>query len=120
MRTAWGGMIGLMMASVERDYPMAWREYRRRSLLALVSPVVGFPGGLFLGLALVPYLGADAPPIVAVLCFVAVAVPCCWRLWRWPCPRCGQPFHGTQWYNNPFARKCEHCSLPVREPTSAP
>ena len=108
------------MASVETDYPEAWREYRRRSSAALASFVVGFPGGLLLGLALVPYFGAKAPPIVALLSLAAVAVPWSWRLWQWGCPCCGRQFHGTQSYNNPLARKCVHCGLPLREPESTP
>jgi hypothetical protein len=109
------------MASVERDYPDAWREYRRRNFLALAAPVVGFPCGLLLGLALVPYLGGYAPVIVTAAVLPAPLVfPSSWWLWQWPCPRCGKSFNGTQWYNNPLVRKCEHCGLAVREPASAP
>jgi len=34
------------------------------------------------------------------------------RLNTWPCPRCGEWFFATWWYNNPFARRCVHCKLP--------
>ena len=108
------------MASVETDYPQAWRGYRRRSSFALASFVVAFPGGLSVSLALVPYFGAKAPPVIAVLFLAAVAVPCSWRLWQWPCPCCGRPFHGTRSYNNPFAKKCEHCGLSLRRPVPPP
>jgi hypothetical protein len=110
------------MASVERDYPAAWRDYRRRSFLALGSIVASFPGGLLIGLALSARLGPDAPMFVAAALTLAIVLPCSFRLAAWRCPRCGKPFHGPLgWaepvkYSNPFARQCDACGLPRQEP----
>jgi uncharacterized protein (DUF983 family) len=30
------------------------------------------------------------------------------------CPRCGELFHGKFFFNNPSARSCVHCGLPLR------
>ena len=30
------------------------------------------------------------------------------------CPRCNSLFHTTMLWGNPWARKCIHCSLPLR------
>ena len=104
------------MASVERDYSAAWRDYRRREFTMFGSLVASFPGGLFVGLAFTPRFGGEAPIFVAMALMIVVTLPCSlWRL-RWHCPRCGSFFHRDPagwWWN---ARECCTCHLPLYEP----
>jgi hypothetical protein len=102
------------MPSVERDYPAAWRDYRRRDRLMLVYMPAAVPGAVLAGLLLSRRLGTEAAFLVAWVVMGAGAVAVSYGLVGWRCPRCGQRFHGTG-YSNPFAKKCQSCGLPARE-----
>lgn len=94
------------------EYIQNWREYRslRRQLL-------------FVWLGYVPAVGLFT---LAEQQLWRTFAPCfcfdgAWLLWflvsgirfnRFACPRCGNTFAGTWWYNlSYFARKCQHCGL---------
>jgi hypothetical protein len=89
---------------VPESYSLAWREYRKRQILAasvmaafIVVPLVagsmtgeGYWRDRIIGLLFI------------VLMFAVVVFGL--RLAVWPCPRCGKPFRG-------FSDRCRHCQL---------
>ena len=109
------------MASVERDYPAAWRDYRRRSYLLLGYMAGAFPLAALAGWLLMARFGT---PALFFLCWALISVGMflfSFKLWKWPCPRCGKKFHQDYvleklGHNNPFARRCYSCGLPKQEP----
>jgi hypothetical protein len=36
------------------------------------------------------------------------------------CPACGKHFHRTNWWHNPFSRRCLNCGLPKYQEPSPP
>jgi len=77
------------MPSVERDYPLAWRDYRRRSRLVLTYLLAAVPIAIWVGSLLSSRLGNTAPLFVAWLLMGVGLGSCSFWLWRWRCPRCG-------------------------------
>jgi hypothetical protein len=105
------------------EYSYEWNELRkiqRRTLRFLLTVPVLF-GVIFIVLA-VDVLPAWMNLALGLICMAIIMF--CWfrfifaiyQYSTWPCPRCGEPFHGkTRWYANwinPFARRCLHCRLP--------
>ena len=94
------------------SYEAQWNEYRKRRLVFVLLAATYIPAQFVISLPLSRALGSDSViPIVAVLWIAAFGVAGM-RLSRWPCPRCGKPFHLTQRRYKSFARKCVHCGLP--------
>src|SRR6202035_3117932 len=91
------------------SYDVAWREYRRVRLTAIVS-LLGF----------LPFLGC-----VTILFermhwneYVGFAFDAAYLLWMsfsniryalWPCPRCGKAYRGLRPYTG---NQCFYCRLP--------
>ena len=103
-----------MNVSDAGQYSEAWRAYNRMWWKSLGLTVLWFVGAGVTP-ALIEFLVPSAPPwvvvAVAALCFVGAIVVSQPPI-RWPCPRCGRPFHATFWWHNGFARRCVHCRLP--------
>ena len=95
----------------------AWDEYRRRRRTFWLSMLL-FPI-LFIAIAMISYLLAqhninfDSILLMGlvIIAFVTVTVAHLRRL-TWPCPRCGNPFHGNWFYGNLLVRRCVHFGKP--------
>jgi hypothetical protein len=103
-----------MTAVPGREWQARWTEYRGIRRCAYL-PLMVFLLGI---------LGAIAAPVLQVEAAVLGALPVLVvygsGLTRWPCPRCGKPFHSTRWGYNAFARRCLNCGLPRWADPSAP
>jgi len=97
------------MAECEEE----WKDYRRiRNQWILVflgyMPVVGTVG--FVSIKL---FHTTTPAFVTAFFWMALFLFTGIRVNVWRCPRCGEWFSGTWWYNLGFlARRCVHCGLP--------
>jgi hypothetical protein len=100
-------------------YEKDWAQYRKLRNLVFVVALGGMP--VTLGLAsLCAYLLTKTHWVVDPGLFM-LAPGICWmgaslyyglRVQLFTCPRCGEWFSGTWWYNLSFlARKCVHCGL---------
>jgi len=87
-------------------YRRAWREYRKRELLAL---------GAIIALIVVPFVvgalttegyGRNIAISLLMLMLGAAVLVFGYRLVFWPCPRCRKTFRG-------LSNRCFHCGLPV-------
>ena len=102
-----------------------WMTYRSVWRRSLGLTLLLFLGGGLLSLGLVEVLWPAAPSWAqpaSVLPWAVAAIVAGQAPIRWPCPRCGKPFHSTFWFRNAFAKRCVHCRLPkwARSPTSDP
>ena len=94
------------------DYQEDWKEYKRiRNTFFLVFltyiPVCGTVG--FISEKL---FHTSTPVFVVAFLWMALFLITGVRLQLWRCPRCGEWFCGTWWYNKGFlARRCVHCGL---------
>lgn len=96
--------------------PTEWTIYRRKSILAFVSLVVGFPSVIAIAIGL-KVLGFTSP---LVLILLSVSWCFCWgyfafRVVRCPCPRCGKPFLLSQEPQFQIKRSCGNCGLGLYE-----
>lgn len=91
------------------SYSAAWRQYRTRRRLAILSGI---------SFLLVPPLvgrimgsGRPSEGIVGflILGLLVLTIIQGWRVALWPCPKCGKAFRGTA----PFPKCCRHCGLPI-------
>lgn len=100
------------MDSTVADYQLEWRSYRRRRnqfwlVFAGYVPVCGA----------VAFVSAElfhtlTPAFVAASLWMGLFLVVGIRVDMWRCPRCGQRFSGTWWYQLGFlARRCVHCGL---------
>ena len=108
-RTAWRGRSDNVSIV---DYRENWREYRRtRNLFFLVW--AGYvPATLAFAILVWKVFRTFVPGFVFAGLWIVLFVMVGGRVSRWPCPRCGECFAGTWWYNlGFFARKCVHCGL---------
>lgn len=89
--------------------PEAWKEYRRRSLIAMVG-LLGLPLATALAIGIKLLLRTDS----MIPFYVLVLSWCGWWGWaafraaRCPCPRCGARFLSNQ---EPWARRCGICGI---------
>jgi hypothetical protein len=94
-------------------FEQKWKEYKRLRNTFLLIVLGGAP--IFaLGAVLSEKLFHTTAPasVIAVVWFAAFFFNGV-RLQLWRCPRCGEWFSGTWWYNKSFlARRCVHCGLP--------
>ncbi len=100
-----------------RRVPTAWREYRRRSMVASLGLVLGLPAVFAVSIALKLWPVHD-PEGVFILLVILWAI--FWggsaiRLVRWPCPRCGKPWLANQEAALGATRCCAHCGLALYE-----
>jgi hypothetical protein len=93
------------------------RQHRRHVWIVFAGylPVVGS-----IGLAL-RALGVDSkwPGMIAAFAYMALWLGIAGRVTFADCPRCGELFHGTLFFINPWARKCWHCGLSLRHSSRA-
>jgi hypothetical protein len=94
-------------------YAKGWKRFRRIEW-SLASVFLGLPLLYFVG-KIAQMLGVNSEILGAVILsawfvfFIVSSIR--YQLFR--CPRCGEWFSGTWWYNlSYFARKCVHCGLP--------
>lgn len=105
----------LMPQRTENLYEEDWAEYRRiRNFTALVY-LLGLPTFAvlsWLGSLIFPKMVLYVMTPLGIGWFV-VSVYNGFRLQLLRCPRCGEWFSATWWYNlSVLARKCVHCGLP--------
>jgi hypothetical protein len=105
-----------MRDETSQEWGQLRRLQRRLSVAGLAAAVVLF----------FAFLSTLAPQNISRPLVFALIIVWIWVLIRllkvyseftyWLCPKCGQPFHYTVGWlgrvNNPFARRCVHCSLP--------
>jgi len=103
-------------------YPQ-WMTYSRVWRRSLALTLLFFWGGGLLSLALVELVWPNAPSWVqpaSIGPWVLAAIIASQSPIRWPCPRCGKPFHSRSWRYNGFAQHCLHCQLPKWAPGPHP
>ena len=93
-------------------YEEGWRRYRKRRIWVLVIFVSYLPSIFLIGTLSQWLFKTRTPASVAIaagwLLFMIMAI----RIQLFRCPRCGETFAGTWWYNwSFFASKCQHCGL---------
>jgi hypothetical protein len=98
-------------------YPEQWIEYRRRHLVASIGLVAGFPAVVAIAIA-IKLLGVENP--TAAFAVLAIIWAGLWgwsafRVVRFPCPRCGQPFLANQEPQFQATRCCSNCGLGLYE-----
>jgi len=97
---------------VVNGYEEDWREYKRIRNTFLLAFVTYVPACFVVGVTSMKLLGTFTPGFVAAALWMILLVFNGIRLNAWPCPRCGEWFSGTWWYNLGFlARRCVHCGL---------
>ncbi len=95
------------------DYQQAWRKYRRRARLWLALFVLYVPVVFGVGWLSLRYWHTPNPAFVLAILWMAYTLYVGARINLWRCPRCGQCFAGTWWYNKGvFAKQCVNCGLP--------
>jgi hypothetical protein len=93
-------------------YEQDWKDYKRirnRWLFVFAGyiPVVGAVG--FISIKL---FKTFVPAFIVAFLWMALFLITGIRVNVWLCPRCGEWFSGTWWYNLGFlARRCVHCGL---------
>jgi hypothetical protein len=88
------------------------REYKRIRNTFLLVFMTYVPVCFAVGVASLKLLGTFTPGFVVAGLWMILFLFNGVRLNTWPCPRCGEWFSGTWWYNLGFlARRCVHCGL---------
>jgi hypothetical protein len=89
---------------LSESYVLAWREYRKRQILAISAMVAFIVVPLGVGwLTIAGYWRDLTIGLLYVVLLISVFVFGL-RLAFWPCPRCRKPFRG-------FSDRCHHCGL---------
>ena len=94
------------------DYAEDWKEYRRlRNQLFYVF--VGYvPIVAIIAMISEKLFNTLVPGFVAAFIWMGLFLFTSIRVNLWRCPRCGEWFSATWWYNLSFlARRCVHCGL---------
>jgi hypothetical protein len=104
-----------------QDYTPEWARYKKlRNLFWFV--LFGYvPAGMLIATLSQKLFHTFTPAFFLIFAwmiwFLVVGV----QLNCFACPRCGQWFSGTWWYNLGFlARRCVHCKLPKYQLTDSP
>lgn len=99
------------MTSGEPDFSPAWRDYRSRLRVFVVTSLMGVPVAAMLWFA--ASSGRLLQVALAVLAvWLAAFVAATLWLQFFPCPRCSRPFLLKWLYAWPLAgRQCVHCGL---------
>jgi predicted RNA-binding Zn-ribbon protein involved in translation (DUF1610 family) len=104
---------------VHSDYGVAWHDLRKRRIIFGIVFLTYLPGVLAIMFTVVPVLSwlTGAKPdyffYAIAACWMAAFAVAGFRVSHFPCPRCGNAFFAKWWFNNPLARKCVHCGLPI-------
>ena len=99
------------------DYQPAWHQYKQRGRLWIALFVLYVPAVVGTALLCIKYLHTAKPAVALALLWMAYTLYVGARINLWRCPRCGQCFSGTWWYNKGiFARQCVNCGLPKYSP----
>lgn len=99
------------MTSGEPDFSPAWRDYRRRLRVFVVTSLMGLPVAAMLWFAASNGRLLQVALAVLAAWFIAFCVATL-RLQLFPCPRCSRPFLLKWFYAWPLAgRQCVHCGL---------
>ena len=94
------------------DYQQAWRQYKRRGRLWLALFVLYVPVVVGSALLTLKYWHTPNPAFVLAILWMSYTLYLGARINLWRCPRCGQCFAGTWWYNKGiFAKQCVNCGL---------
>jgi len=102
------------------DYQPAWRQYKLRARLWLALFVLYVPVVVGTALLTLKYLHTPNPAFVLAVLWMGYTLYVGARINLWRCPRCGQCFAGTWWYNKGiFAKQCVNCGLPKYSSDSA-
>lgn len=95
------------------SYVKAWRDYKRRRNVVLIS-FLGFMPFCFVISQLADILHLDNKVVFALCVCWLWGFPLSATIWaQWPCPRCGKPFAVKNWFfvNQFTVAKCVHCGL---------
>jgi hypothetical protein len=95
--------------SPQENYAAAWADLRWRIRLFWIVFLTYLPG-VALITWLWPNLFEGLGFIVAIPWMIAFIIAGFYRH-SFGCPRCGKWFFSTDWWQNPFSRKCLHCGL---------
>jgi|SRR5580658_6916637 hypothetical protein len=107
-----GNAKGLRPGDMTNGYEENWREYKRIRNTFLLVFITYVPVCFAVGVASMKLLGTFAPGFVVAGLWMILFLFNGVRLNTWRCPRCGECFSGTWWYNLGFlARRCVHCGL---------
>lgn len=98
------------------EYAEPWEDYRRRIRWFFVTWFGGFLVSALFATVLTQNLGVAWAPAVVGALWLAVCVSAAFRVQRFRCPRCDNPFFKATWYYWPFARSCVHCGLRKWQP----
>ena len=86
----------------------AWSDYRRRRAARWFTILATLPV-FSAGGAWIPEI--PGKPLYVVLAWGGVAGAVGYWLSLFRCPACGSRFHGSGFWMNLFARRCQHCGL---------
>ena len=94
-------------------YVQQWSSYRRRHWAACLGLLLGLPAACSVGYLM--FSVVDLDPGIA-LTIAGVAWGCTWlwlcfRVTRFPCPRCSKPFLAGQEPALAATRYCSNCGL---------
>lgn len=106
-----------VMALAHRGVPAAWRQYRRRNLVATLGLVAGMPCTVALAILFKLWSPAQAQIAFPVLMVIWAVFwgGSAFRVARWPCPRCGRAWLSYQEPNLGAERRCKQCGLGLYE-----
>ncbi len=98
-----------------------WDEFRRRRrafwLAILLGLLWSVPGSLTCSFLVRYGLDYDLAFLLVVVLPAMGNITVAHLSWMFcPCPHCGQSFHCSWFYGNPYARHCVHCGLPKWAP----
>jgi hypothetical protein len=93
-------------------YEQDWKKYKRLRNTFLGALLGGVPVFALVAVVSGTLFHTTIPASVVAVLWFALFVFNGVRLQVWRCPRCGEWFSGTWWYNKSFlARQCVHCGL---------
>ena len=96
-----------------------WKKYRRVRNTFFAVFLSGIPVFMLVSFVSQKLLHTITPASVTAGLWMALFGVNGIRLQLWRCPRCGECFSGTWWYNKSFlARRCVHCGLEKYETAS--
>jgi hypothetical protein len=110
------------VASLAKNYPEAWRYYRRWRILLWVGLIGLLPAEALIGAPLNRAVGSEIPTLVVFLTMTGMFLIGGWKSATFQCPACRRQFHCQRQamirifsVYNPFSSRCLTCGLPKRE-----
>lgn len=94
-------------------YARHWASYRRRHWAASLGLLLGLPAACLLGYLVFAATGLDLGVAMTSACAVwgFLWLWLCFRVTRFPCPRCSRPFLAGQEPVMAGTRHCSNCGL---------